>query len=87
MAQIKLAQIFQQFTDNQGIVEVHGSTVFECINELINKYPETRKWIFGSASTPNVMILLNQNLILPDKLDKKVTPTDKIEIYPMIAGG
>jgi sulfur carrier protein ThiS len=88
MAQkIKLAQILQQYTSDQESIEVEGSTVRECLNNLVTKYPEIKKWIFDPNDAPLVIVLLNKELVLPGQMDKKVTKTDNIELVPLIAGG
>jgi sulfur-carrier protein len=88
MAQkIKLAQILQQYTGDLETIEVEGSTVGECLNDLVIKYPEIKKWIFDPNDAPLVIVLLNKELILPGQMDKKVTRIDNIELVPLIAGG
>jgi molybdopterin converting factor small subunit len=84
---IKIAQILQQYTDNKEIVSVEGSTIRECLNNLVKQYPETRKWIPDANKISMIIVLLNKELVLPDKMDQKVSPTDKIELVPVIAGG
>jgi sulfur-carrier protein len=88
MAQkIKLAQILYQYTGDQETIEVEGSTVRECLNDLVIKYPEIKKWIFDPNDSPLVIVLLNKELVLPGQMDKKVTKVDNIELVPLIAGG
>jgi molybdopterin synthase sulfur carrier subunit len=84
---IKLAQILQQYTGDQETIEVEGSTVHECLNNLVIKYPEIKKWIFDPNDSPLVIVLLNKELVLPGQMDKKVTKIDYIELVPLIAGG
>jgi molybdopterin converting factor small subunit len=84
---IKIAQVLRQYTDEKEIVEVDGSTVKQCLQNLINKYPETQKWIFDSNNAPRVIVLLNKSVVMPNQLDKAVADTDKIDLVPMIAGG
>jgi sulfur carrier protein ThiS len=85
--QVRLAQVLQQYTDNQETVAVDGSTVRDCLNDLVIKYPDIKRWIFDANNVPMVIVLLNGEVVLPDELDKPITLTDKIELYHMIAGG
>ncbi len=85
--QVRLAQVLQQYTDNQETVAVDGSTVRDCLNDLVIKYPDIKRWIFDANNVPMVIVLLNGEVVLPDELDKPITLTDKIELYHIIAGG
>jgi molybdopterin converting factor small subunit len=84
---IKLAQVFKQYTSNREIVEVEGSTVRECLNSLIKKYPDIKKWIYDSKMSLLVVIILNGDIVLADKLDKPVSESEMINLIPIIAGG
>jgi molybdopterin converting factor small subunit len=84
---IKIAQVLQQYTDGKEIVEVDGTTVGQCLNNLAAKYPGVQKWIFDSRNAPLVFVLLNKEIVLPNQFDKTVTGSDKIDLVPMIAGG
>jgi sulfur-carrier protein len=84
---IKIAQVLQQFTDQNEIVEIDGSTVKQCLDNLVRKYPGVEKWIFDPNNSPLVIVLLNKELVLPEKLDTGVTGADRIDLIPMIAGG
>lgn len=84
---IKIAQVLRQYTDEKETVEVEGSTVKQCLLNLIKKYPEVQKWIFDSNNAPRVIVLLNKSVVMPGQLDKAVTDIDRIDLVPMIAGG
>ena len=82
---ILVTPILRQFTDNQQSVEVEGTTVRECLNHFISRYPDTEKWIF--ANSPVVCIFLNMKLVLFNNLDEKVAEGDVIDLSPVVAGG
>jgi molybdopterin converting factor small subunit len=83
---IKIAQMLLQYTDNRETVEVEGSTVRECLENLVKRYPELRPWIFAPNEAP-VITLLNNELVNSDHLDLKVNKNDKIALIPVVAGG
>ena len=76
-----------QYTDNRETVEVDGSTVRECLDNLVRKYPDLQPWIFAPNDAPLVIVLLNNELITSDHLDQKVNDNDKIALVPVVAGG
>jgi molybdopterin converting factor small subunit len=87
LKKVKIAQFLRQYTGNRQTVEVEGSTIRECLNDLVKQYPETKKWLFDANNTPLIIVLVNQEVVLPDKMDQKVNKSDKIDLIPMIAGG
>jgi sulfur carrier protein ThiS len=87
MQNIKIAHVLQEYTGNREIVEVEGSTVHECMMGLQIKYPEIRKWIVDSTDSLLVIVLLNNQVVLQNNMDKKVTRSDILEIIPMVEGG
>lgn len=84
---LKVASILQQFTGDQEVVEVKGATVHECLEDLLKKYPETRKWLFDASNTPVVWVLLNKEVVMPEDNVRTVKDGDQIDLFPMVAGG
>ena len=84
---LKIAAILQQFTGNKETVEVQGTTVRECLDDLTQKYPETRSWLFDANDSPVVWVLLNNEVVLPGDNTKKVKDGDELQLIPMVAGG
>jgi molybdopterin synthase sulfur carrier subunit len=84
---INIPQVLQQYTDSLENVEVEGSTIRECLDNLVKKYPEIQNWIFNSKEAPLVITLINNELVAFDQIDKKVNKNDKIALIPVIAGG
>ena len=82
---ILVTPVLRQFTDNQQSVEVEGTTVRECLNHFIARYPDTEKWVF--ANLPMVCIFLNKKVVLFNNLDEKVAEGDVIDLSPVVAGG
>ena len=84
---IEVTPILRQYTDNRQTVEVEGNTVLDCLKSLVNRYPDTEKWLFSNSDTPMICLFLNKEVILPEKLDKKVSEGDIIDLCPVIGGG
>jgi MoaD family protein len=84
---LRVAAILQQFTGDKEVVEVNGATVHECLKDLLQKYPETRRWLFDANNTPVVWVLLNKEVVMPEDNIKPVKDGDQIDLFPMVAGG
>ena len=74
---------------SNDIVETAGSTVGECIGQLIARHPALRDLIFyrdGQLQT-FCEIYLNRKAACPDELNRKVEDGDEIHLTLTIAGG
>jgi sulfur-carrier protein len=86
---IYLHKVYQQYCNGEEIIDVEGTTVNECLNHLIEKYPEVEKAIFTGKEKLHslIEIYLNSSSAYPDALKKKVKDGDKIHIIHTLAGG
>jgi molybdopterin converting factor small subunit len=69
--------------------ETVGSTVGECIEQLISQYPALRKLVFykdGQLQT-FIEIYVNRKSAYPGELSRKVEDGDEIHLTLTIAGG
>ena len=79
----------RQFTNGLKVVSSEGSTVGECLNQLVKQYPGMEKALFAKKDQlhRNVEIYLNQSTAYPDELLKPVKDGDEIHLVVMLAGG
>lgn len=84
---IKVTPILRRYTGNRQIVEVDGNTVLDCLKNLVARYPDTEKWLFSNSEAPMICLFLNKEVILPEKLNTKVSGGDVIDLCPVIGGG
>jgi molybdopterin converting factor small subunit len=77
------------YTNGQAVVEVDGSTVGQCLNELVKKLPETKKVLFdkGGGLHNYIEVYINQESAYPDELAKPVNDGDELDIFLILAGG
>ncbi len=86
---IIIPSYLQPFTSNLEAVEVNGSTVGGCLNNLTKQFPDMEKKLF----TPNgeldnyVGIFVNGEDSYPEGLAKLVEDGDKLNILYIIGGG
>ena len=84
---ILITPVLRPYTGNRQSVKVEGTTVHDCLNRLVARYPETEKWIFGSSNAPLICIFLNKEVVLSNNLEKNVSEGDVIDLSPVVAGG
>ena len=83
-----LYPFLQQYTDNNEVVEVSGSTVSECINDLIRQYPDVKGALFDNEKLRSYfMFFVNKEWSSPIELSHPVKDGDELSIAVIIAGG
>jgi len=76
-------------TNDQDAVEVNGSTVGQCLEQLVAKFPGLGEWLFGKNGKLNNLfeIYVNMESTYPEELAKRVKDGDEIQIIIVISGG
>ena len=86
----------QSFTDDTDfvqltldVVEVSGSTVGECLNNLVKQFPGMKKQLFTKTGNlyGNIIISVNGESAYPEQLSKPVKDGDELNIVFLISGG
>ena len=79
----------QQYIRNQDLVEVNGSTVGECLDDLIRQFPGVEKWIFDEHRQllRHVFVYVNAESARKVDLAKPVKDKDTLIIAVLITGG
>jgi molybdopterin converting factor small subunit len=86
---VHLHRVFQKYCGSLEKIEVKGSTVQECLQNIILLYPEFEKAIFVAEGKlhPLIEVYVNSSSAYPDALKKEVYDDDKIYIIHTLAGG
>ena len=87
---IKIPKNLQKKTNGDALVVVHGSTVRECFEMLIRKYPDLQGEILDDKGMilHRWMIHLNdKSITASDEPTHPVKEGDNIDLLPVIAGG
>jgi molybdopterin converting factor small subunit len=74
---------------NIEVVEADGSTVGDCIKQLLARHPDLGELVFykdGQLQT-FIEIYVNRKAAYPDELGRKVEDGDEIHLTLTIAGG
>ena len=86
---IHLHPAMSYLAGNNEVVETSGSTVGECVVQLIARYPALKELIFykdGRLQT-FIEIYVNRKAATPDELSRKVEEGDEIHLIMTMAGG
>lgn len=88
-AHIHIHKTHRQFTNGLELVTVEGSTVGECLNQLIRQFPGMGKALFSKKDKlqSNVEVFINDATAYPNELVKPVKDGDEIHLVVMLAGG
>jgi molybdopterin converting factor small subunit len=86
---INIPPFFSRFTNDQTVVEVNGSTVGQCLEQLVTRFPQLRKRLLEKDGTINrlVAIYVNVESTYPEELATLVKDGDELHIEVIIAGG
>lgn len=90
MPSIYIPSALRPFVDNQGNIELPGSTIQEILDALVQKYPGVRNHLFDETGKLRqfVNIFVNQDDIRHlDGTNTTVRENDPISIVPSVAGG
>ncbi len=79
----------KQFTNGLEVVGVLGTTVGECLRNLVKEYPAMEKALFANRDKLlNVVeIYLNHTSAYPNELLKPVKDGDDLHLLVMLSGG
>ena len=86
---IDISLLSHQYTKGQQIVEVNGSTVGQCLDDLVKQFPGIKQGLFdGNGKLHSYIdIYVNGESAYPEALAKPVKAGDKLHIIFLIGGG
>ena len=86
---IIIPPVLQALVGGINRINVSGSTVGECLMEMVEKYPQLKPKIFTNrGKLPNgISIFINQQNAYPEPLKRPVIDGDKIYISHIVLGG
>jgi len=86
---INIPSYLQPYTDDCDVVEVNGSTITECLKQLIEQFPDINKVLFaeGGRLLEYVSVYLNGELADVTELTVPVNDGDELHILYLLGGG
>ena len=86
---INISPILYHFTNGLDVVQVNGSTVGQCLEELVAQFPEIKRLLFNKDGKllNHVDVYVNGESAYPEELAKPVKDGDELHIILIITGG
>ena len=86
---INVPSYMKSLTNNMEVVEVNGSTVGECLNNLTKQFQGIKKQLFSKNDSlfETIIISVNGESAYPEQLARPVKDGDKLDIIFIIGGG
>ena len=86
---VNVNPILHYFAEGQNVVEVNGSTIGECLKELVAKVPGLKKSLFDEEGVLHdyLEIYINRERVHPDDYGRPVRDGDELYVMPIIDGG
>ena len=78
----------KHYTDNIGLVHAKGNSISNCLDDLIQQYPDFKKRLIDENG--NLRLIVNYKgkfISLRKDLSQAVKDGDKFHILPLIGGG
>ena len=87
--EINIPQSMYHLAKGEKRVAVEGSTVGDCLNVLVGRYPDMKPLLFTKKGKLHsyIEIFINKETSYPEELAKAVADGDKLDIINIIAGG
>ena len=86
---MKISPTLYHFAEGQNVVEVNGSTIGECLKDLVAKFPDLEKNLLNQQGVLHeyLEIYVNRVRVNPGSYDGYVKDGDELYIIPVIDGG
>jgi molybdopterin converting factor small subunit len=84
---LKLRPAFAEFAGKQEKIEVSGSTIKEALDDLFKIYPVFKDLLFDQEHILSALIIYRGEVVVQNRLDRKVEDHQEILILPMVQGG
>jgi len=86
---IRIPQNWLDFTDGTPVVTVNGSTVAECLDGLVTRYPALGEKLFAGSGELHtyIEVYIDGASAFPGELQTPVGEGDELQLLNIIAGG
>ncbi len=84
---INVADGLMRIAELPETVEVTGSTIRECLNDLVRKYPDAKKWLFDKRGRPLMLVVLNKGSSYVTDLKRPIKVGDELNLIMIVGGG
>jgi molybdopterin converting factor small subunit len=87
--EINIPPFLQHLADGMRRIEVSGKTVGECLEALVERYPQVKPRLYNKDGKlpKGLNIFVNGESAFPEELAKPVKDGDKVYITYVMVGG
>ncbi len=89
--EVKIPSYFQRYTNGVDIAEVNGTTVGECLHDLVKQFPDIKSMLFYEPDGLDecIAICVNREVLTAwdEPMRRGVVDGDEISLLVMAAGG
>lgn len=84
---VKLNLPLQKLAGNRERIEVSGSTVKQCLDNLVRQVPEAKRYIYNKDGSLALLFLLNNEALRDQDLDHSIAENDELWLLSILSGG
>lgn len=84
---VKLNLPLQKLAGNRERIEVTGSTVKQCLDDLVRQIPEARRYIYNDDGSLALLFLLNNEALTGQDINHPLTGNDELWLLSILGGG
>ena len=86
---VHLYTSLKSYTNGRSVVEVNGTTLGSCLNDLVRQFPKIKQVLFDKYGRllPKVFVSVNMQSAYPEELEKPIKDGDELYIALVISGG
>jgi molybdopterin converting factor small subunit len=86
---VRLSNLLRQATNWQEVVEVDAQTPEECVDAIVTRFPEVKKWIYDKNGEmwDRIQFFVNGEIVRRSELSNPMQEDDELHILLNIGGG
>ena len=84
---VKLNLPIQRLAGNRERIEVAGTTVKQCLDDLVRQIPEAKKIVFNSDGSLALLFLINNEALREQDINHPLAENDEIWLLSVLGGG
>ena len=84
---VKLNLPIQRLAGNRERIEVAGTTVKQCLDDLVRQIPEARNIVFDTDGSLALLFLINSEALREQDINHPLAENDEIWLISVLGGG
>jgi molybdopterin converting factor small subunit len=86
---VKVPSLLMKYTNGQELLEVTGHSPVECLQNLVVRFPNIRRWVYNKQGElrPQVWFFVNGERINADDITRPLRDGDELFVLLALGGG